>query len=80
MYKQILCATSEYEALSPKSSLIHNFFCHEGFAFQDWLSLHGLDRFVEMTEPWYPDLIKVFYANLNVVDGIITFRGRRSGH
>ncbi|WVZ25281.1 hypothetical protein V8G54_003825 [Vigna mungo] len=27
-----------------------------------------------MTEPWYPDLIKVFYANLNVVDGIITFR------
>lgn len=47
------------------------FFIREGFVFQDWLEYQGLARFVEMLGDWYLDLVKVFYANLKVENGII---------
>lgn len=33
-----------------------------------------MNKFIEMTGSWYLDLIKVFYANLKVVDGEVCFR------
>ncbi|WVZ14215.1 hypothetical protein V8G54_011781 [Vigna mungo] len=46
----------------------------------NFLSYQGLDKFVEMTRSWYPNLIKVFYANMKFVDGIITSKGMKSHH
>lgn len=59
-----------------RSLITHNilklsFFRNEGFKFQSWLRHQGLKKFVEMPDPWYPDLVKVFYYNLKIGDGTL---------
>lgn len=54
----------------------HNFlnlktFINEGFLFQEWIAQRGLAKFIQMTSDCYPDLAEVFYAILNVVNGVI---------
>ncbi|KOM48468.1 hypothetical protein LR48_Vigan07g217200 [Vigna angularis] len=46
----------------------------EGFLFQEWLVYQGLAQFVGMLRDWYPDLVKVFYANMRDENGIIYSR------
>lgn len=48
-----------------------SFFRNEGFMFQSWLSRQGLKKFVEMADPWYPELVRVFYYNLKISDGTL---------
>lgn len=50
------------------------FFCNEGFIFQEWLIYSGLAKFVELEGDFYPDLVKVFYANIRVQDSCILSR------
>lgn len=50
------------------------FFRTKGFIFQDWLEYQGLASFVEMSRDWYPDLVRLFYANLKVINGTLCFR------
>ncbi|KOM48179.1 hypothetical protein LR48_Vigan07g188300 [Vigna angularis] len=54
-----------------------SFFKREGFNFPRWLSRQGLKTFVEMAEPWYLELVRVFYSNLKVNDR--TFCSRVKG-
>ncbi|KOM40693.1 hypothetical protein LR48_Vigan04g089100 [Vigna angularis] len=51
-----------------------SFFRNEGFEFQNWIKRQGLQKFVEMADPWYPDLVKVFYCNLKISDGTLCSR------
>lgn len=46
----------------------------EGFMFPDWLERQGLSIFVQMKGYWYPELVKVFYHNLRVVEDNIHLR------
>lgn len=46
----------------------------EGFMFPDWLERQGLSIFVQMKGYWYPELVKVFYHNLRVVEDNIQSR------
>ncbi|KOM49360.1 hypothetical protein LR48_Vigan08g018700 [Vigna angularis] len=48
-----------------------SFFRNEGFVFPGWLSRQGLKKFVEMGDPWYPELVRVFYSNLKISDGTL---------
>ncbi|KOM48322.1 hypothetical protein LR48_Vigan07g202600 [Vigna angularis] len=50
-----------------------SFFRNEGFEFH-WLKQQGLKKFVEMEDPWYPELVKVFYCNLKISDGTLCSR------
>nr|KYP34750.1 hypothetical protein KK1_044245 [Cajanus cajan] len=36
----------------------------EGFDFQNLLSTQGLDKFINLSGLYYPDLVRVFYCNL----------------
>lgn len=47
------------------------FFRNEGFMFQSWLNRQGMKKFVEMTDPWYPKLVRVFYYNMRLSDGTL---------
>ncbi|KOM47907.1 hypothetical protein LR48_Vigan07g161100 [Vigna angularis] len=49
-------------------------FKKEGFLFQQWIAYQGLTDFVQMKGHCYPDLVKVFYTNLRVVNGVIHSR------
>ncbi|XP_047161390.1 uncharacterized protein LOC124831443, partial [Vigna umbellata] len=51
-----------------------SFFQNEGFVFQSWPSKQGLKKFVEMEDPWYPKLVRVFYSNLKISDGTLCSR------
>ncbi|KOM57741.1 hypothetical protein LR48_Vigan11g077400 [Vigna angularis] len=51
-----------------------SFFRNEGFVFQSWLSKQGLKMFNEMTNPWYLELVRVFYSNLKISDGTLCSR------
>lgn len=48
----------------------------EGFMFPDWLERQGLSIFVQMKGYWYPELVKVFYHNLRVVQDNICSRAK----
>ncbi|WVY95063.1 hypothetical protein V8G54_034151 [Vigna mungo] len=51
-----------------------SFIRNEGFQFQSWLKCQGLKKFVEMADPWYPELVKVFYYNLRIIEGTLCYR------
>lgn len=51
-----------------------SFFRNEGFEFQNWLRRQGLKKLVEMADPWYLDLVRVFYYNLKTNDGTLCSR------
>lgn len=61
-------------SLVPHKYLRLKFFKDEGFEFQRWLRHQGLKKFLEMADPWYPDLVKVFYCNLKIVDDTLCSR------
>lgn len=50
------------------------FFRNEGFIFQEWLIYQGIFKFVEIEGDYYPNLVKVFYANIKVEIDIIHSR------
>ncbi|QCD79145.1 hypothetical protein DEO72_LG1g2784 [Vigna unguiculata] len=50
------------------------FFHTHGFAFPDLLSLQNLETFVQLKGNVYPDLVRVFYANLECEKGLLTPR------
>ena len=45
-----------------------DYFVTSGLQFQELLSVQGLDAFVSLEDTYYPNLIKVFYANLTILD------------
>lgn len=51
-----------------------SFFRNEGFTFQSWLNRQGLKKFVEMADPWYPEIVKVLYCNMRISDGTLCSR------
>ncbi|KOM57961.1 hypothetical protein LR48_Vigan11g099400 [Vigna angularis] len=51
-----------------------SFFRSEGFLFQNWLKRQGVRKFVEMADPWYRELVKVFYYNLWISEGTLCSR------
>ncbi|KOM26373.1 hypothetical protein LR48_Vigan257s001400 [Vigna angularis] len=50
------------------------FFRNEGFIFQEWLIYSGLSKFVELEGDYYPNLVKVFYANIWAEGNLIRSR------
>ncbi|KAG2371940.1 uncharacterized protein HKW66_Vig0240610 [Vigna angularis] len=58
----------------PHKSLDLQLFRNKGFLFQEWITPQGLAEFVQIKGECYPDLVKVFYTNLKVIDGVIHSR------
>jgi len=50
------------------------FFRTHGFAFPEFLSFQNLETFVQLKGNVYPDLIRVFYANLQCEEDLLTSR------
>ncbi|KOM25834.1 hypothetical protein LR48_Vigan197s000300 [Vigna angularis] len=61
--KDFVCFWGFKEVISHKYLSIQ-FFRTEGFMFQEWLVYSGLSKFVELEGEYYPNLVKVFYANI----------------
>ncbi|KOM25718.1 hypothetical protein LR48_Vigan176s001400 [Vigna angularis] len=57
---------SHIKNVVPHKYLELQLFKNEGFLFQEWI--------VQMKGYYYPDLVKVFYTNLRVVNGVIHSR------
>jgi len=48
------------------------FFRTHGFAFPELLSFQHLEAFIQLTGDVYPDLVRVFYANLTCEEDLLT--------
>ncbi|KOM34772.1 hypothetical protein LR48_Vigan02g092200 [Vigna angularis] len=65
---------SHIKNVVPHKYLDLQLFKNEGFLFQEWIAYQGHNDFVHMKGHYYPDLVKVFYTNLRVVNGVIHSR------
>ncbi|KOM55907.1 hypothetical protein LR48_Vigan10g179900 [Vigna angularis] len=65
---------SHIKNVVPHKYLDLQLFKNEGLLFQEWIAYQGLTNFVQMKGHCYPDLVKVFYTNLRVVNGVIHLR------
>ncbi|KOM51872.1 hypothetical protein LR48_Vigan09g053100 [Vigna angularis] len=65
---------SHVKNVVPHKYLDLQLFKNEGFLFQEWIAYQGLTDFLQMKGHCYPDLVKVFYTNLRVVNGVIHSR------
>ncbi|KOM25310.1 hypothetical protein LR48_Vigan86s002900 [Vigna angularis] len=65
---------SHIKKVVPHKYLDLQLFKKEGFLFQEWIAYQGLTDFVQMKGHCPPDLVKVFYTNLRVVNGVIHSR------
>ncbi|KOM52147.1 hypothetical protein LR48_Vigan09g080600 [Vigna angularis] len=60
-----------FKEVSRHKCLSTQFFHNEGFIFQEWLIYSGLSKFVELEGDYYPNLVKVFYANIQAKENLI---------